>query len=223
MEQQHKPAVRMVMVISDVDVAYQVSQLLMRNHVPLQYQCWAHGTASSEILNLCGLGETDKTLSMAIVRREDVKPLLKDLGKTLRLRSRGTGIAVSLPINGLQASVMQLLSRNETEEEPVQTPSNHALILVAVNQGFSDELMDVAREAGARGGTIVRGRRRGLADTVRFWGISLQEEQEIVAIVANRENRLDIMTAISKSFGPKSKAQGIVLSLPVEDIMGLEE
>lgn len=221
--EKRKTALRLLLVIGDADTAQNVSQLLKRAHVPLQYQCRGQGTASSEILSLCGLGETAKALTAAIVRREEVKPLLKDLGRALCLRNRGTGIAVSIPINGMQASVVRLLDRNETEEQKVTTPSNHAIILAAVNQGFSDEVMDAAREAGATGGTVIRGRRRGLAETMRFWGISLQEEQEIIAIIAGREKRLEIMSAISRQYGPKSEAQGIVLSLPVEDIMGLEE
>ena len=224
MSEQKRPEVRLLLVIGDVDTAHNVSQLLLKNAAPLQYQCRGHGTASSEILSLCGLGETDKALTAAIVRKSDTKAILKELGRALRLRARGTGIAVTIPINGLQASVMHLLGTSETEEEePVQTQSNHAIILVAVNQGFSDEVMDEAREAGATGGTVIRGRRRGPQESMRFWGISLQEEQEIIAIVATREKRLDIMSAISKKYGPKSEAQGIVLCLPVEDIMGLEE
>ena len=224
MSERRKPSLRLLLVIGDVDTAQTVSQLLLRNQVPLQYQCRGHGTASSEILSLCGLGETDKALTAAIIRRTDAKRILKELGRALRLKNRGTGIAVTVPINGLQASVVRLLERQETEEEePVQIPSNHALILAAVNQGFSDEVMDAARDHGATGGTVIRGRRRGPEDAIRFWGISLQEEQELVAIVTTRERRLDIMSAISKQYGPKSKAQGVVLSLPVEDMMGLEE
>lgn len=224
MSGEKKPSLRLLLVIGDADTAQNVARLLLRNQVPLQYQCRGHGTASSEILSLCGLGETDKALTAAIVRKADTKQILKELGRALGLRNRGTGIAVTVPINGLQASVVRLLSRSETEEEEaVQTPSHHALILAAVNQGFSDEVMDAAREAGATGGTVIRGRRRGPEEAMRFWGISLQEEQELIAIVASREKRLDIMSAISRQYGPKSEAQGIVLSLPVEDIMGMEE
>ena len=99
--------------------------------------------------------------------------------------------------------------------------SNYALILATVNQGFSDEVMDTARSAGATGGTIIRGRRRGMEAPIHFWGVSLQEEQEIIAIVAPRDKKKDIMTAISREHGPKSAAQGVVLSLPVEDVMGI--
>ena len=35
---------------------------------------------------------------------------------------------------------------------------NHEVIFVIVNSGFAEEAMDVAREAGVRGGTIINAR-----------------------------------------------------------------
>ena len=65
MSGEKKPSLRLLLVIGDADTAQNVARLLLRNQVPLQYQCRGHGTASSEILSLCGLGETDKALTAA--------------------------------------------------------------------------------------------------------------------------------------------------------------
>lgn len=100
--------------------------------------------------------------------------------------------------------------------------SNYSMVVVALNQGFSDEVIDTARKHGAKGGTIIKARRRGLDEAMHFWGISLQEEQEIMFIIVPRELKKTVMTAISKQHGLQSPAQGLVLSLPVEDTLGLE-
>ena len=47
-----------LLVITDAEAAPAVSRLLQGGHVPFQYQFRGQGTASSEILSLCGLGET---------------------------------------------------------------------------------------------------------------------------------------------------------------------
>ncbi|MBU5625850.1 P-II family nitrogen regulator [Oscillibacter sp. MSJ-2] len=217
---------RLLFVISDADNAVQVSALLKQGFVPLQYQCRGKGTASSEILRLSGLGESDKAVSLAMIRREEAPGLLRQLNRALHLKHHGTGIAVTIPISGLQSSVLRLLDRpipkKEEEDPPMASQSAYAMILAAVNQGFSDEVMDAARSAGATGGTVLRGRRRGLEEPMRFFGISLQEEQELILIVSSRKKKVEIMDAIHKGFGPKSPAQGVVLSMPVEDVMGLE-
>ena len=40
-------------------------------------------------------------------------------------------------------------------------------------------------------------------------------------ILANHENKGAIMTAIGEGFGMHSKAKGLVLSLPIDSVMGL--
>ena len=56
-----------LLVITDAEAAPAVSRLLQGGHVPFQYQFRGQGTASSEILSLCGLGETTKALSLSLI------------------------------------------------------------------------------------------------------------------------------------------------------------
>lgn len=100
--------------------------------------------------------------------------------------------------------------------------SEYTVIWVSVASGYSDEVIDAAREAGARGGTVIKGRRRNSEHVSQFLGISMQEEQEFVMIVIPREKKSAVMTAISQSCGLKSAAHGVVLSLPVEEVVGME-
>ena len=58
---------RLLMVITDAEASLAVYQLFHRFHIPLQYQFRGQGTASSEILSLCGLGETAKVLSISMI------------------------------------------------------------------------------------------------------------------------------------------------------------
>ena len=101
------------------------------------------------------------------------------------------------------------------------TTNNHEVILAIVNSGFAEEVMDVARENGARGGTILNARGLAREDAAAFFGITLHAEKEIVMIVVEKSIRDDILTAIYKQMGMGKKAQGIAFSLPVSDVAGL--
>ena len=99
---------------------------------------------------------------------------------------------------------------------------NNELIVVIVNQGFEEEAMKAAREAGARGGTIYNA--RGTAesqDLVKFMGITLHPNKEIVFILTTKEARDDIMTAVKESTGLATKGAGILFSLPVSSVLGV--
>ena len=99
---------------------------------------------------------------------------------------------------------------------------NNELIIAIVNQGFEEEVMKAAREAGARGGTILNA--RGTAesqDLVKFMGITLHPNKEVVFILTTKEARDDIMSAVKESVGLATKGAGILFSLPVSSVLGV--
>ena len=101
------------------------------------------------------------------------------------------------------------------------THNDHEAIFAIVNSGFAEDVMDVARAAGARGGTIINARGVVNEAAASFFGITVHSEKEIVMIVAPREIKDDILNAIYKEMGMAQKAQGIAFSLPVSDTAGL--
>lgn len=96
------------------------------------------------------------------------------------------------------------------------------LIVVIVNQGFEEEVMESARQAGARGGTIFNARGTATSqDEVKFLGITLHPDKEIVFILTDRESRNQIMEAIKSNSGLTTEGAGIIFSLPVDSVLGL--
>lgn len=98
---------------------------------------------------------------------------------------------------------------------------NHEVIFAIVNSGYAEEVMDVARENGARGGTILNARGAAGEEAAAFFGITLHAEKEILMIVVEKGIRDGILNAIYKQVGMGKKAQGIAFSLPVSDVAGL--
>lgn len=99
----------------------------------------------------------------------------------------------------------------------------HVMIASIVNQGYSEEVMNAARSAGAAGGSVLHSRRVGSEKAMDFWGLSVQEEKEIVLIIADAEHKLAIMQAIGEACGMRSDAKGIVISLPIDAAVGLND
>ena len=104
----------------------------------------------------------------------------------------------------------------------MESPIRYDLILAIVNRGHTDLVMDAARAEGARGGTVLHARRVGYEDRENLLGFSLQPEKEVVTILAPRAQKLDLMKAINKAAGLSTEAAGILFSLPVSDMMGLQ-
>ena len=99
--------------------------------------------------------------------------------------------------------------------------NDYEVILAIVDEGYAEDVMDVAREQGARGGTIINARGVAREDAAAFFGISLQIEKEIVMMVVPKTIKDNILNAIYKEMGMSKKARGIAFSLPVTDTAGL--
>lgn len=225
-----KPSFRCLAIIVDSGIQQRLTEFLADADVPVFYKMHGVGTVSSEFLNLCGLGDTHKTILLCFVPTQRARTILSEMNHALQLHRRGTGIAVSIPMSGIQGWLYKLLhtagktaaeTENENEVTKMGETITHAMIVAAVNQGFSDDVMTTARAAGATGGTILKGLRCSPAEAASRFGIPLQDEQEIVLIVVPKDKKIEIMTAISDAHGISTPAHGVTLSLPVDGIMGL--
>ena len=101
------------------------------------------------------------------------------------------------------------------------TTNNHEVIFAIVDAGFAEEAMEVAREQGVRGGTILNARGVARADAAAFFGITIHQEKEILMMVVEKELRDKVLNALYKEMDLAKKAKGIVFALPVSDVAGL--
>ncbi len=97
----------------------------------------------------------------------------------------------------------------------------HEVIFAVVNRGFAEEVMNVAREQGVRGGTILSARGVANEEAAAFFGITLHAEKEILMMVVEKSLRDAVLNAIYQEMGMARKSGGIVFSLPVSDVAGL--
>jgi nitrogen regulatory protein PII len=101
------------------------------------------------------------------------------------------------------------------------TTNNHEVIFAIVDSGYAEDVMDIAREQGVRGGTILNARGVAGQEAAAFFGITLQTEKEILMMVVEKDIRDNVLNAIYRQMGMGKKAKGIAFSLPVSDVAGL--
>ena len=99
--------------------------------------------------------------------------------------------------------------------------ASYAALCVFVAKGHTDEVVQAARTAGARGGTVLHGNRRGDDEVTGNLGLPQQEEQEFVLILVQKDQKVEIMKAISAACGLGTPARGIVISVPVDEVLGI--
>lgn len=190
-------------------------------------QAAGRGTAASHLLDTLGFGTTERDIVMSIAPKDTMRQLMFDLKDDDRSKLGTPGIAFSLNMSGMTAILAVGLSRleemdPERGEQIMEQGNHHSLILVTVNQGYTDAVMDTARTAGARGGTVIRTRWTEAEKLEKFVGITLQSEKEMLAIVTANRERDKIMEAINRTHGLRTPAQAVVFSLPIDHVARLD-
>jgi nitrogen regulatory protein PII len=225
------PILKLLIFIIDWNKTEVINNIFEQIHVRFHFIIKGRGTASSEILDLLGIGSSEKAVVICLEQDIMVPLLLKDVSKKLGLHNPGAGIAFTIPLSGINSPILQVFKESinknlenkpEKEADKMSSDIKFDLIVSIINQGYSEEFMAVAREAGASGGTVISARGLAHRGPVKFFGISVQEEKEIIIILTKREKKAPIMQVVSQACGIATKAEGIVFSLPVDNITGLD-
>ena len=99
----------------------------------------------------------------------------------------------------------------------------HEVIFCIVNAGFSDAVMDAAREFGAKGGTVLHARGTANPEAEKLFNITVQPEKEIVMILVDTDKKDEILKNLYTKVGRKTPGYGIAFSMPVSDVVGIGE
>lgn len=183
------------------------------------------GTAASEILDYFGLEGTQKSVMFDVVTGEKWKEVKQGLQRKMQIDVPGIGIAFTVPLSSIggKKALNYLTSGQDyiKGEESSLKDTKYELLVVISNQGYSEMIMDAAREVHAAGGTVIHARGTGTEKAEKFLGVTLVPEKEMIFIVVRKDQKNDIMRAIMDKAGLESKARSIVFSLPVTDTAGM--
>jgi len=223
-------SLRTLILITTPKLAVKAEKLFQREDLPVQYHVHAEGTASSEIMDMLGLGSSDKSILLSTMTKQTAHETLKKLKKECKIGTINSGIAFTIPLTGTSNFLLHMLNQhngenqtNTRKDDKTMSEIKHTLIAAIVERGFCAEVMEAARAGGAGGGTVINSRRVGNDGLSGVWGTGVQDEKEIVLIISDLESKNDIMRAISEKCGVQSEAKGVVISLPVDSVVGLPD
>ena len=180
------------------------------------------GTAVRSMLDILGIEDTEKRIVLTIADNEKTKELIREEKQKMLVGVPGHGIIVSGPIKSVGGG-KTLAYLNNGQHNAKYTPElnySYELIIAMSNEGCTDMVMNAARKAGARGGTVIHGKGTGSREDEKFFNVSIAQEKEVILIVSEKDRKSDIMREIVGSAGPSTPAGAIVFSLPISEVAG---
>ena len=96
------------------------------------------------------------------------------------------------------------------------------IVFAPVKTHKTDPIVDAAKAAGATGATIIPARGTGMREAKTFFGLTLEDQTDIVMFLLEEHLVRPVLDAI-KSAGEFNKpGTGIAFVIPVEQVVGLE-
>ena len=96
------------------------------------------------------------------------------------------------------------------------------LIMAFVKPSITDAVVDAMKEAGATGATIIPARGTGIHEAKSFFGLSIEDQTDIIVFLVEEHVVENLMKVISSAGKFDKPGTGIAFVLPVEHIAGLE-
>jgi len=176
--------------------------------------------AESRFLQMLSLADVDQDVVFTIMGQETEAVLAAIMSAAQKDPKKLGGLAILLDVSGMLFRVPGQDREDNTESES-QMKSGFQLITVIVNHGYADDVMAAARGAGAKGGTILTARGTGTEEDVKFFGICLVPEKEMLMIVAETDTVPAILEAVNSVPNIRQPGGGVVYHMNIERFMPL--
>lgn len=178
------------------------------------------GTVNSTVLDLLGIRSQKKEIINFLISKDSSEELVDHFTQALGLSEPGKGIIyltpvviASLTVNGKQVVVKTVEGEGEKDMFKKLT--------VIVDRGMAEDVMDIARKAGVRGGTIMHGRGTGAEYTVKLFGMEIEPEKELVMILMPSKLIDKVVDDLFKGLKLEDPGNGILFVEPVLGVRGL--
>ena len=197
-----------VISIINPDALEALTEICEKLSLPLTVTLHGRGTAMQGMLDLLGIESNEKRVVLTAANEEKTAQLIAAQRRYLHLGVPGHGFVIAIPIKSVGGGRAVAYMNGDTKNAKYTPAINYdyELIVAISNEGSTDLVMNAARAAGARGGTVLHGKGT--------------DEKEVILIVSTAEQKSGIMRAILEKAGPDSKAGSIVFSLPTTEVAG---
>jgi nitrogen regulatory protein PII len=97
-----------------------------------------------------------------------------------------------------------------------------AVLVAILADELEEKAIDIAKQTGAGGVTILNGRGIGAEAKKTFFGLTYEGSQSVLLFVLEKKLSLAVMKAITQGLDLKNHAKGVIFTVPLEHIAGID-
>ena len=171
------------------------------------------GTASNSVLQLLGLGDTSKDITMNIVDQKIADEVCARIENACSTKKAHFGVLFTIDVDGfMKAGSTGTAAQKKEKAAGEENMEQYEMINIIVNKGYAEDAMAAARKAGAGGGTIIGAKGTAREGDATFLGVDIVPEKEMLMILVPQDKRDAILQAVSSLACFEKAGSGIIFS-----------
>lgn len=179
------------------------------------------GTISNPFMNFLSLYEEEKEIVLLGTDKKTAEEALEKLNRVFRFEKPHHGIMFTV-------GMCNILGTSGLVCEPCEEGRGvdrimYQLILSIVNRGKAEDVIEAAKEAGSKGGTIINARGSGIHETSKLFHMDIEPEKEIVMILSKKEHTQGIVQSVQQRLELNKPGNGIIFVQDVSNAYGIYE
>ncbi len=179
------------------------------------------GTVNHSILNFLSLYDVQKEIVILGTNFQSTEKILADLNQVFNFEKRNQGIVFTTGAGKIIGSSFYKNEKNDGERGVRK--SMYQLIITIVNRGNAGDVIDAAKAAGSKGGTIINARGSGVHETQRLFNMDIEPEKEMVMILSKEDITESIVQSIRVALKIDQPGNGIIFIQDVNQTYGIYE
>ena len=232
----HSP-IKILMTVVERGKGDRIAEIMRNCKVAMNMVVLGTGTAKADIRGILGLESLEKDIILSLAPSAAIGGTFEALRHKMYIDKPGHGIAVTMPLSAISTAAAveaeaemgcDHVNENEAEkdtkngrEESKMSSREYELILAVADRKCSEAIVQAARDAGAKGGTVVHGRNLSAGEVKKFMSITLSQEKDLVFIVVSHKIKNTVMVAMSREIYKITGEHGKVMAIPIDDAIGL--
>lgn len=218
----HSQAVEyeLVCVIVNFGLGSKILRIAKRNGISGGTVCLGKGTVNNKVLEFLGLSDIRKEVVIMLSNAKTAESVVEKLDEEFHFEKPNHGIAFTAPVRsvlGVHSFTGEACEHERSSDVMYQT------IIVVVEKGKAEEVMEAATKAGSKGGTIINARGSGIHETSKLFAMEIEPEKEIVMIITKSDKTEAISQSIIDNLKIEEPGNGIIYIQDVNKTYGLYE
>jgi nitrogen regulatory protein PII len=179
------------------------------------------GTVCSLVLNFLSICDERKEVVLLGTDENTAKIVIDSLNREFSFDKPNHGIIFAIRTCNILGS--RCYKCENLPKEKAQGETMHKLLITIVNKGRAEDVINIAKQAGSKGGTILNARGSGTLETTKVFNMDIEPEKEIVMIIATEDQAQTIACSIRDELELNKPGHGIIFIQDVYEAHGIAE